>query len=158
MKTATLTIELFSWWHAGSGLGRGGDADALVIRDRDGLPYLPGKTLKGLLRDAVQLAEDHGRLPAGTTERMFGANDPTTLDPRGQHADYDPTPREPGQITVTNATLPDDLADWLRAGGEARKAALFDTISSTALNRAGVVEPHTCAPSKSVHRSRSRPP
>jgi len=143
MKTATLTIELFSWWHAGSGLGRGGDADALVIRDRDGLPYLPGKTLKGLLRDAVQLAEDHGRLPAGTTERMFGANDPTTLDPRGQHADYDPTPREPGQITVTNATLPDDLADWLRAGGEARKAALFDTISSTALNRAGVVEPHT---------------
>jgi CRISPR/Cas system CSM-associated protein Csm3 (group 7 of RAMP superfamily) len=143
MKTATITVELLSWWHAGSGLGRGGDADALVIRDRDGLPYLPGKTLKGLLRDAVQLAEDHGHLTAKTTETIFGPNDPTTRDPRGQHAEYDATPRDPGQITVTNATLPKDLADWLRAGGEARKAALFEAVTSTALNEDGVVRNKT---------------
>ena len=139
MKTATLTIELFSWWHAGSGLGRGGDADALVIRDREGLPYLPGKTIKGLLRDAVQLAEDHGAVAGKTTQDLFGPSDPTTPDAQGTQTDHEATPRPPGKVSLSNATLPEDLADWLRAGGEARKAALFETVSSTALNEAGVV-------------------
>jgi CRISPR/Cas system CSM-associated protein Csm3 (group 7 of RAMP superfamily) len=47
------TITFLSDWHAGSGLGSGADADAVVIKDRDNLPYVPGKTIKGLLKDAL---------------------------------------------------------------------------------------------------------
>jgi len=143
MKTATLKIEPLSWWHAGSGLGRGGGADSLVIRDKEGLPYLPGKTVKGLLRDAVQLAADHGAVGVGCPDELFGPIDPTTLDAHGAQAYFEPPGRRSGILHVTNAKPSTDLSNWLLDGGPAREAALFETISATALNDAGVVEPRT---------------
>lgn len=53
MKIINYTIEFFSDWHCGSGLAAGADIDALVIKDKNDLPYIPGKTIKGLLREAV---------------------------------------------------------------------------------------------------------
>ncbi|MBQ0164826.1 MAG: CRISPR-associated protein [Bacteroidales bacterium] len=47
------TIQIHSYWHCGSGLAAGADVDALVIRDHDNLPFIPGKTIKGLIREAV---------------------------------------------------------------------------------------------------------
>ena len=52
MSTIKYEIEFFSNWHCGSGLAAGADVDALVIKDQEGLPYIPGRTLKGLLREA----------------------------------------------------------------------------------------------------------
>ena len=48
-------ITFHTYWHCGSGLAAGADADLLVIKDKDGLPYVPGKTIKGLVREAVDL-------------------------------------------------------------------------------------------------------
>lgn len=45
------SITFLSDWHAGSGLSSGADADSVVIKDSSNLPYLPGKTIKGLLKD-----------------------------------------------------------------------------------------------------------
>jgi CRISPR/Cas system CSM-associated protein Csm3 (group 7 of RAMP superfamily) len=45
-------IEILSEWHIGSGLDAGVEADLVVLKDEDGLPYIPGKTIKGLLKDA----------------------------------------------------------------------------------------------------------
>ncbi len=53
MYTLHYQIEFHSDWHCGSGLSSGAELDARVIRDADGLPFLPGRTVKGLLRDAV---------------------------------------------------------------------------------------------------------
>ncbi len=53
MYTLYYQIEFHSDWHCGSGLSSGAELDARVIRDADGLPFLPGRTVKGLLRDAV---------------------------------------------------------------------------------------------------------
>ncbi|MDE6805090.1 MAG: hypothetical protein K2J29_10705, partial [Muribaculaceae bacterium] len=47
-------IEFFSDWHCGSGLSAGADVDALVIKDDCGLPFVPGKTVKGLVREAME--------------------------------------------------------------------------------------------------------
>lgn len=47
------SITFLSDWHAGSGLGTGADADTVVIKDANHLPYLPGKTIKGLLKDVL---------------------------------------------------------------------------------------------------------
>jgi len=50
----TYKIQFFSDWHCGSGLSSGTDLNALVIRDKNGLPFIPGKTIKGLLREALE--------------------------------------------------------------------------------------------------------
>lgn len=47
------TISFYSPWHCGSGLSAGADVDVLVVKDAAGLPYVPGRTLKGLLKEAV---------------------------------------------------------------------------------------------------------
>lgn len=54
METIKYQIEFFSEWHCGSGLAAGADIDSLVIKDKTGLPFVPGKTIKGLLRNAVE--------------------------------------------------------------------------------------------------------
>lgn len=48
-------IEFFSYWHVSSGLTGGTYADSVVNKDANGLPYIPGRTLKGLLRDSAEL-------------------------------------------------------------------------------------------------------
>jgi CRISPR-associated protein Csx10 len=50
----TLRIELKSGLCAGSGAGRPGFVDREVCFDRLGLPFIPGRSLKGLLRDAYR--------------------------------------------------------------------------------------------------------
>lgn len=49
---STLRVATLSDWHVGSGNRIPGFVDATVRRDTDGLPYLPGTTLTGVLRDA----------------------------------------------------------------------------------------------------------
>jgi CRISPR/Cas system CSM-associated protein Csm3 (group 7 of RAMP superfamily) len=46
-------IEMLSDWHIGSGLDSATDADALTLKNDQELPYIPGKTIKGLVKDAV---------------------------------------------------------------------------------------------------------
>jgi len=46
-------IKILSDWHIGSGLDSATDVDALVLKDDNKLPYIPGKTIKGLIKDAV---------------------------------------------------------------------------------------------------------
>lgn len=52
MQYINYTIKFYSDWHAGSGLGEGAGQDSTVIRTKDNLPFLPGKTIKGLVKDA----------------------------------------------------------------------------------------------------------
>lgn len=54
MSNIKYTIKFYSQWHCGSGLSAGADVDALVVKDRNGMPYVPGKTVKGLVREAVE--------------------------------------------------------------------------------------------------------
>lgn len=48
------TIKFYSEWHCGSGLAAGADLDALVVKDSEGLPFVPGKTIKGLVKEAIE--------------------------------------------------------------------------------------------------------
>lgn len=73
MNTRTLKIDISSYWHAGTGAGQGSLLDAIVQRDPIGLPYLPGRTLKGLLRDAVHCWESYGAYTQPqVTDQLFG--------------------------------------------------------------------------------------
>ena len=52
--TLKYTIQFLDYWHLSSGLSAGAKLDSLVVKDSDDLPYAPGKTLKGLIREMAQ--------------------------------------------------------------------------------------------------------
>ena len=68
-----LEFDVHTFWHAGTGKGAGPDLDAQVFKTLEGLPCLPGRTIRGVIRDAMTVAEDAQALPAGTTLKLFGS-------------------------------------------------------------------------------------
>lgn len=44
-------VTFLDYWHLSSGLSAGAKFDSIVVKDSDKLPYIPGKTIKGLLRE-----------------------------------------------------------------------------------------------------------
>lgn len=73
MNNIRYTIQFYSPWHCGSGLSAGADLDALVTKDKSKMPYIPGKTLKGLIREAVEdYASLSGKLSDEIINKTFG--------------------------------------------------------------------------------------
>ncbi len=103
MSTAArLTIGFHGYWHIGSGRGDGLGTDAAVIRTPGKLPYMPGRTIKGLLRDAAALSEGLGYLPPGRTAMLFGTplpDPPVPKDGQGGAGSTtkDGAPADPGK-------------------------------------------------------------
>jgi hypothetical protein len=98
---AVLTIRFLDFWHPGTGRTGGARVDALARIGRDGLPELPGRTLKGILRDAVERAEQLGwyrdavGLEGSPSEILFGA--PASADAGSS----------PGALRIDGARLPE---------------------------------------------------
>lgn len=44
-------VTFLDYWHLSSGLSAGAKLDSTVVRDENGLPYIPGKTIKGLIKE-----------------------------------------------------------------------------------------------------------
>lgn len=136
MKTNTMLFEIsfLSYWHAGCGFGRSADVDALMLKGTDRLPYLPGRTIKGLLREAMQCCEDAGAVPSETTETLFGTP--------AEEGEY--TGSIPGVLIFDNAYLPANERKWLASNdGKASRAALFDSFASTSLDSDGIAKDKT---------------
>jgi hypothetical protein len=126
-ETMILEIQVLSYWHAGCGFGRGADVDALVLKDGNSLPYLPGRTVKGLLREAMQCCEDAGAVPEGTTSNLFG-----TPSREGDYAGS-----LPGVLSFGNAVLKKTEREWLTSReGSPTRAALYDAFASTSIDSA----------------------
>ena len=124
MTHTTLVIDIHSWWQPGTGRGSGAHLDALAHVDADGIPELPGRTLKGLLRDAMQQAERWGWIDAGRHELFFG-----------KPADKDGNGSAPGVLRLASARLPDAERRWLATEeGEAARQQLFTELASTAID------------------------
>jgi len=69
-------IKFYSDWHCGSGLSSGTDLDLLIIKDKADLPFVPGKTIKGLLLEAVEeINEFSGRKFDTDVQEVFGVFD-----------------------------------------------------------------------------------
>ena len=91
-------IEFFSNWHCGSGLAAGADVDALVVKDAEGLPYVPGKTIKGLLREAAEELNGTSSL----LNKIFGLSGEAKLS--------DSETSRVGESFFSNAILPEGSA------------------------------------------------
>lgn len=132
MKNNTITykIEFADYWHIGSGLSGGADVDALVLKDNNGFPFIPGKTLKGLIREQALLL---AKLPSSdiTTEWMnayFGME----VEKNQQNVE-----RKPGRLYFSNAYLSKNVQDTLV---KPLNNYLFSKIASTRINDMGIAE------------------
>ena len=128
MKTMTIQLRIHEYWHAGSGTGKGPGVDAQVVRDHLGLPYLPGRTLRGLLREGVQCAEDCKMISKNLTEKIFGTRS-VGDEARGK--------RVSGALHVSSATVDSSIEAWIGGISDGERssytATLFETVSSTAM-------------------------
>lgn len=124
------TIHFYTDWHAGSGLSAGAEADAVVIKDSNGFPYIPGKTLKGLFVDAFQdfqSLEIEG-FSKEVHKALFGDLDDET------------GATSPGSLFFSNASLPQE--EKIAIGSD-HAEFLYRTIASTAIDSARGVAKNT---------------
>lgn len=122
-------IEFFSEWHCGSGLSAGADTDALVIKDAQGLPYIPGKTVKGLLREAAEeIAAWNPALPGALLPEALGIWDEAETDPAKAMSQ--------GEAFFSNAELPADERKTIVDNG--LQVHLYRRVASTAIGEEGV--------------------
>lgn len=115
----SLLIDIRAFWITGTGRGRIHDSETIV--DDHGLPYLPGRHLRGLIRDAVRFRAKLGEAKdEANAVRLFGDRG----SPEGDNA--------PGLIEVRDARLPSPVA---QATGKdpALRDALFAVVHATAI-------------------------
>jgi CRISPR-associated protein Csx10 len=124
-----LTME--SDWHVGSGMGRPGNIDRLIVRDADGLPFVPAKTLRGIWRDACERlcrGLDDGQLGGWSrwVDSLLGSQPALgQKDPTGRHGDPSQPPLE-SAVQVRSARIPSSLREQLiRADRRLREAMTF---------------------------------
>lgn len=123
--TIRYKIEFYTYWHCGSGLSAGADVDLLAIKDEDGFPFIPGKTVKGLIREATEtlVKLNPGRYPSwDEVERIFGQDNSLQ-----------------GCAFFSNAELPDEDKAALKPYAK----HLFTALSSTAIGDDGIALEHS---------------
>lgn len=135
-KILQYKIEFFSSWHCGSGLSAGADVDALVVRDRDGLPYVPGKTVKGLVREAVEdflaFRKEDTQIVAG----LFG-----NAEDRNNLPQDEADKMKQGVLFFSNAELLPEQRQIIL--DEQLKPFLFDSVAATRIAEDGIAMPHS---------------
>lgn len=130
MNQRTLRVEFLDPWHVGSGRGQGVHLDAVVERDVDGLPYVPGRLLRGAVRDAAEDLCAWRQAASDDVADLFGR----LLPPAGLPAGLAP---RPGRLRVSDARLPEPERAWLAREDEeaqAARGALFMSAFQTALD------------------------
>lgn len=122
-------IEFHSDWHCGSGLAAGADVDALVVKDEKGMPFVPGKTIKGLVREAVE--EIRGFQDKEVDKKFveaFGFFD-------------DKEQKEKGCVFFTNAELKKEEYDAIISNNAVR--FMYRDIASTSIDNDGIAKEHS---------------
>lgn len=122
-------IQFHTDWHCGSGLAAGADVDALVVKDKDGLPFIPGKTIKGLLREAIE----------GIRGYQGKACDGAFINTFGYFKDKEEMAR--GESFFTNAELCQQERNTIIANKAER--FLYRSIASIAIGENGIAKEHS---------------
>lgn len=122
-------IKFLSDWHVGSGLGAGAETDAEILKDENNLPYIPGKTIKGLMKAALFEMIAVNQVNKDSVDQLFGYE---VKDDKGKVLKSCK-----GSLFFSNASLPDaeqkeithDLAHFL-----------YKNITQTKIDSKGVAD------------------
>ncbi len=107
-------IIFLDYWHTSSGLSAGAKLDSSVLKDSDNLPYLSGKTIKGLVREMAEL---------------LGSNDFVDSCFGREGIDM-------GECYFSNASLDNTTKDEIVSNN--LQDNLYDTVASTKIGDNGV--------------------
>jgi len=134
MATLQYKIEFTSFWHTGSGLSSGTESDLVVIKDKNGLPFIPGKTLKGLLREAAEIINgfDNKLVSQNFINKVFGER---------SDEDSKEIPQE-AICFFTDAYLSETVRQYL-IENESQKKSLYKNISSSKIDGNGQTVDHS---------------
>jgi CRISPR/Cas system CSM-associated protein Csm3 (group 7 of RAMP superfamily) len=124
MSNIKYKIEFFTDWHCGSGLSSGADLDLLVIKDKDRLPFVPGKTIKGLVREAAEEILKFRKQPLDEIKNVFGEEG-----------------KSQGRTFFTNAALPEDMRKAIIKDN--LQEYLYRSVASTAIDDNGIAKEHS---------------
>lgn len=111
-------ITFLDFWHLSSGISGGVRFDNSVIKDSDRFPFVPAKSLKGVLREVATLQKAH--FSNDFVESCFG-----------EEAQKNRVPNA-GTCHFSNATLSQSTKNELKAQNLTH--FLFTKIASTAIN------------------------
>ena len=127
MKPVKYKIEFYSFWHAGSGLSGATYADNLVNKNEYELPFIPGKTIKGLLRDAAEQVHEINSevITSDFIQSVFGS-----MPEKNEKKVADE-----GCAFFTNATLSENLSKNILDNG--LTPHLYQVLSSTQIDENG---------------------
>lgn len=126
-------IIFFSNWHCGSGLSAGADLDALVVKDSDNLPFVPGRTVKGLLREAAEEIYGNSEL----LNVLFGVSSDQEKNDNLSRT---------GKAFFSSATLADSdviVRDKLQD-------YLYQSVASTSIGDDGIAKDHSLRKTETV--------
>jgi hypothetical protein len=134
MPERQLNIDINGYWHAGTGRSSGTHLDAMTDKDANNLPFVGGKHLKGLLRQALRRAQHWqwplGELPTGPAHDMetllFGTQSQTATR----------TATIPGMLLVSDATLPPAELAFLQQE-KTLPPYFYDALYATAISDQG---------------------
>lgn len=131
MEQLKYTLQFLSDWSCGSGLDAGVESDVIPIKDARGLPFVPGKTIKGVLREAAEeINEVRNNQYQAQIDALFGVG----ADERDEGA-------QQGGAYFSDAVLPQKEAEEICS--KKLQSQLFRRITFTAINSNGIVKPHT---------------
>lgn len=117
--TLEYSLTFYDYWHIGSGLSAGAKIDSTVIKDSDGLPYVPGKIIKGLAREMAELLED-----CPFVNKCFGGSSDD------KDICYDEKAKNiQGACYFSNATLDESIVKQIK--NNHLQENLYDIIAST---------------------------
>ncbi|MBI4752518.1 MAG: hypothetical protein HY774_28840 [Acidobacteria bacterium] len=111
-----IELVMESDWHVGSGTGRPGNVDRLVIRDQDKFPFVPAKTVTGIWRDACELVAlglDDGNSNGSwlqLVKTVFGSQPSLVRESDRDELESGPTP---AGLKITPARLSESLRTTL---------------------------------------------
>lgn len=111
-------LTFHTYWHCGSGLAAGAAMDALVIKDKEGMPFVPGKTMKGLVREAVDIIAAN-KVGSVLYEQVFGKEGEIR-----------------GESFFTNAVMNQKEHDFIVSTDAA--SYMYRSIASTAIDDNGI--------------------
>lgn len=118
-------IEFFSDWHCGSGLSAGADVDLLTVKDAAGMPFVPGKTIKGLVSEAVDnYCQFTGKEYETRKTELFGSEGEVK-----------------GRLFFSNAVI--EPEQYERIFNSGTQEFLFRSVASTAIDNNGIAVDHS---------------
>ena len=127
MLKTTMILRMQGYWAVGSGKGGGNEVDNRIDRDSDGLPYVPGKMLKGLIKDACIRLQNAGNKDFNFVDEVFGSVDESNSLNR--------TTTKSGKVYISDARLSPALRFALsKTENKSAKDNMTRNIYSTAIN------------------------